>query len=111
MDISPMVTMITDMIGSPIEPAQKYAFHTHGQKKSNDHAQYKRNRNVDTQPYGKGISNEGSGGDNLSMGDVQHTARLVDQHKSQRRQCIDGTHHHTTHHQLEKITHAVPSMV
>ena len=45
MDIRPMVTMITEMIGSPIKPAQKDPLHAHGQEEGDHQAGQKGQQN------------------------------------------------------------------
>ena len=98
--------MMTEMIGSPISRRRKTRSTLMAMKKSDDHAQQKGQRNRHPHPDRERIGDEGPGGDQLPVGDVEHPARLVDQDEAERRQGVNRAHDDAADHQLEEIAHA-----
>jgi len=66
---------------------------------------------MNTHPNGKGIGDERSGGDDLSVGDIEHATGFIDQHKSQSRKGLNRPNHNAADNQLKKIAHIDYSIV
>ena len=77
-----MVTMMTEMIGSPMRRRRNMRSNTHGKEEGHHHADQKRDVERDAQPNGQGVCDEGTGSDDLAVGDVEHPAGFVDQYKA-----------------------------
>ena len=106
-----MVTMMTETIGSPISRRRKMRSTLIAMKKSAIMLEKEGHRDRQTHPDRERVSDEGARGDQLPVGDVEHPARLVDQHEAERGQGVDRAHHDAADHQLEEIAHAASLMV